>query len=200
MRVSGSQNSEATTSFASPLLVDFNGAATLLSVSARTVKRLVADGALPICRIGRRVLISVEALKTHVQAIQEPAHNQRRIESGTWKGKHPCHTDEKAHRTGGSSSPTQAANRLTDLLEQLTSKRPKPSICPRSPVLCLRKSRRAWPGRPSSRPSCAGAAARTQWSGLRVDFGAFARIFARFLEPENFRARPWLSRQSSRSA
>ena len=126
MRVSGSNSPEVAETFCPPLLVDFDGAARLLSVSARTVKRLVSEGALPFCRLGRRVLIPVEGLKNHVQSIQEPAHNQNRIESVTWKGNHPCHTEEKARRTGGSNSPTQAANRLTDLLEQLTLTKPRP--------------------------------------------------------------------------
>ena len=39
-------------------------AATLLSVSLRTFENLIAAKRLPVCRIGRRVLISQEALAT----------------------------------------------------------------------------------------------------------------------------------------
>ncbi len=110
-----------------PLLVGFGEAARLLGVSARTVKRMVMQGMLPRCRIGRRVLIPVAGLRLHVESIQEPAHNLPRIESAARKGNTPCHTDVKARRTGGSNSPMQAANRLTDLLGQLTTTKPVPS-------------------------------------------------------------------------
>ncbi|MDP1651688.1 MAG: helix-turn-helix domain-containing protein [Rhodocyclaceae bacterium] len=110
-----------------PLLVDFDGAAELLGVSARTVKRLVADGELPRRRMRRRVLIAVADLHQYVESIKEPAHNPICIESAGRKGNNPCHTDAKARLTGGSNTPMQAANQLTDLLKQLTSKKPKHS-------------------------------------------------------------------------
>lgn len=48
---------------AQTLAVDYEGAAVRLSVSPRTVRRLVAAGDLLTVRVGRRRLISVEALE-----------------------------------------------------------------------------------------------------------------------------------------
>ena len=45
-----------------PLAVSVTGAARLLGVGIGTVRALVADGRLPIVRVGRRVLIPVDGL------------------------------------------------------------------------------------------------------------------------------------------
>jgi excisionase family DNA binding protein len=42
-------------------------AATYLSVSQRTVRRLIATGQLEVCRIGRRVVITRQALKRFIR-------------------------------------------------------------------------------------------------------------------------------------
>ena len=46
-----------------PLAVPYATAAELLGISARTVRRRVADGSLPSVRIGSRRLVSVPALR-----------------------------------------------------------------------------------------------------------------------------------------
>jgi excisionase family DNA binding protein len=46
-----------------PLAVDVPGAARLLSVSSRTVIRLIKSGRLPASRIGRRIVVTVAAIK-----------------------------------------------------------------------------------------------------------------------------------------
>src|SRR6266513_4892035 len=95
-------------------------------VSVRSVRRLVARGALPTVRVFRRVLIPAEALRAFV-ASADPTHNSARAESVAWKESKPWHTDARTHRTGGSSTPTQAARELTGLLAQLTARKHKHS-------------------------------------------------------------------------
>src|SRR2546421_8527647 len=95
-------------------------------VSVRSVQRLVARGALPTVRVLRRVLIPAEALRAFV-ASADPTHNSARAESVAWKESKPWHTDARTHRTGGSSTPTQAAKELTGLLAQLTARKHKHS-------------------------------------------------------------------------
>jgi len=91
-------------------------------VSVRSVQRLVGRGALPTVR----VLIPAEALRAFV-ASADPTHNSARAESVAWKESKPWHTDARTHRTGGSSTPTQAARELTGLLAQLTARKHKHS-------------------------------------------------------------------------
>jgi len=88
-------------------------------VSIRSVQRLVARGALPVVRVFRRVLIPADALREFVAARTDPSHNCTCAESVAWKESKPCHTDERTHHIGGSSTPTQAAKELTGLLAQL---------------------------------------------------------------------------------
>jgi len=95
-------------------------------VSVRSVQRLVARGALPTVRVLRRVLIPAEALRAFL-ASADPTHNSARAESVAWKESKPWHTDARTHRTGGSSTPTQAARELTGLLAQLTAGKHKHS-------------------------------------------------------------------------
>lgn len=96
-------------------------------ISVRSIQRLVSSGALPTVRVLRRVLIPADALRALVAGGAAARDNPPRAESVAWKGIEPCPTDARTHRTGGSSTPTQAAKELTDLLAQLTSGRRKPS-------------------------------------------------------------------------
>jgi len=89
-------------------------------VSVRMVRRLIDSGDLPICRVGRLVRIPSDSVRDYISRMTEEAHNRHCTESVTWKGNLPCHTDAKTRRTGGSNTPTQAANQLIDLLKQLT--------------------------------------------------------------------------------
>src|SRR5437660_7166778 len=91
-------------------------------VSVRSVQRLVARGALPTVRVFRRVLIPAEALRAFV-ASADPTHNSARAESVAWKESKPWHTDARTHRTGRSSTTTQAARELTGIMEQLNARK-----------------------------------------------------------------------------
>lgn len=102
-------------------------AAQLGGISIRTVRRLVELGELPVCRVGRLVRIPSDAVREYVSRMTEEAHNRPRTESETWKGNSPCHTDVRTRHSGGSNTPTQAASQLTELLGQLTLKKPRPS-------------------------------------------------------------------------
>lgn len=51
-----------------PLLVNSRDAARLLAISPRTLFALVKSGQVPVVRVGRRVLFSVEALQRWVRA------------------------------------------------------------------------------------------------------------------------------------
>lgn len=79
-----------------PLLVDLTKASELLSVSPATVRRLIAEGGIPTCRMRRRVMIPVEGLKAYISAITVQAHNPDCIKSAGQKGNIPCHTDARA--------------------------------------------------------------------------------------------------------
>ncbi|MCC7080426.1 MAG: helix-turn-helix domain-containing protein [Burkholderiales bacterium] len=96
-------------------------------ISVRSIQRLVASGALPVVRVLRRVLVPADALRAFVAGAAAAGDNPLRAESVAWKGIEPCLTDARTHLTGGSSTPTQAAKELTDLLAQLTSGRRRPS-------------------------------------------------------------------------
>lgn len=118
-------------------------------VSVSTVRRLIQQGELASCRVGLRLLrvpvISVcayidritkhdlyanqvtEAMTGEVAVVAQVGENRQRAESIACKELKPCLIDEKIHRIGGSNLPTQAANQLTNLLEQLTGRKRKHS-------------------------------------------------------------------------
>jgi excisionase family DNA binding protein len=51
-----------------PVSVDYEAAAGMLGVSARTVRRMTGDGRLPAVRAGRRVLIPLAAVRGFAEA------------------------------------------------------------------------------------------------------------------------------------
>lgn len=51
--------------------VGYEGAAARLGVSVRTVRRMCRDGRLPSVRVGRRVLVPVQALASYVEVRNE---------------------------------------------------------------------------------------------------------------------------------
>jgi len=54
-----------------PLLVDISMAAeTLGGISATTVRRLIASGALPVVRVGRRIMIEEKALVAWIERVK----------------------------------------------------------------------------------------------------------------------------------
>jgi excisionase family DNA binding protein len=54
-----------------PLAVDIREAGRLLSLSARTIRRHIQSGRLQAVRVGRRVLVPVEALTAMVRPTEE---------------------------------------------------------------------------------------------------------------------------------
>ncbi len=70
-----------------PLLVSVEEAARLLSISTRTVYRLIADASLPFIKLGRRTLVSVASLENWV-ADQEVA-----VPLAVYDGVDPDHLD-----------------------------------------------------------------------------------------------------------
>lgn len=115
-------------SIVSAPLLSLDEAAKLLGgVSSRTVRRLMADRLLSACRVRRRLFVTAESVQNYVAVMSEEVHNPPRVESVAWKEFKPCHTDDLTRRSGGSNSPTQAANLLDDLLVQLTKARPRHS-------------------------------------------------------------------------
>lgn len=114
-------------------------------ISKSTVRRLIHQGELSSCRVGLRLLrIPADSVLAYIDRVVTPVLHAKRVsavmsqdvavvtqqaenldcaESVACKELKPCHIDEKIHPTGGLNTPTQAANQLTNLLEQLTGKK-----------------------------------------------------------------------------
>jgi excisionase family DNA binding protein len=56
-----------------PTLFDIDGAATILSVSDRTVRRLLAGGVLGYCRVGHQIRITEMDLLSYIEHQRVPA-------------------------------------------------------------------------------------------------------------------------------
>lgn len=50
-----------------PLVVDYDGAVVMLAVSKRTIEKMVADGKLPVLRVGALVRFPVEGLQMWIE-------------------------------------------------------------------------------------------------------------------------------------
>lgn len=122
-------------------------------ISKCTVRRLIHQGELASCRVGRRLLrVPAESVRSYVERTMKPvshakpvleamtrdvavmsegAENSDRVESVACKEKTPCRTDARTRLTGGSNTPGHPEkSQLTDLLKQLIGgrrKRSKPS-------------------------------------------------------------------------
>jgi excisionase family DNA binding protein len=59
-----------------PLLLSKHDAAILLSISLRTVENLIARRCLPVCRVGKRVLIPYAALEAFAKNNHETGLRQ----------------------------------------------------------------------------------------------------------------------------
>jgi len=66
------------------LAVDVREAARLLSVSPRTIRRMLADARLRPVRVGRRLLVNVESLRRYAQGVKpaESEHGARAASGG----------------------------------------------------------------------------------------------------------------------
>ena len=51
-----------------PLAVDLREASRLTSLSVRTLRRYAQTGRLPVVRVGRRILVPLESLRTLVRS------------------------------------------------------------------------------------------------------------------------------------
>ena len=93
--------------------------ATELSVSVKTVKRLIDDGVLPVVRIRGCIRVPKQAVLDWLKG--ETRYNSRCVGSAV-QGASTCHISaskrEVKARSGGYRSPTQTVNELESLLEQ----------------------------------------------------------------------------------
>lgn len=108
-----------------PLLLTLDHAADALSISARTVRRLIDRGELTPIRIGRAVRLSTEDLRAYIDRQITQGHNPLGV---AVPGDTTCHknrgADRKpgstrghARRTGGPSTQTDAGARLAEVLK-----------------------------------------------------------------------------------
>ncbi|MGE4534706.1 helix-turn-helix domain-containing protein [Halomonas sp.] len=97
-----------------PLLISAGQAARLLSVSRRTVYRLMDDGQVPVVTVGGRRMIHRARLVAQIDADAGQADTAGA--SGVSQGGMTCHTEGKARRTGGSVSHHRAAASRLDAL------------------------------------------------------------------------------------
>ena len=93
--------------------------ATELSVSVKTVKRLIDDGVLPVVRIRGCIRVPKQAVLDWVEA--QTRYNSRCVGSAV-QGASTCHISaskrEVKASSGGHRSPMQTASELESLLEQ----------------------------------------------------------------------------------
>ena len=95
-------------------------------VSARTIRRLIARGALPVVRVGRCIRVPVTGVHEYIARMTTPAHNLPRAEPGV-REEFTCHTVAKTVPFGGRPTPIQAARELDDLLKQPTVRKQRRS-------------------------------------------------------------------------
>jgi hypothetical protein len=94
-------------------------------VSVRTIRRMLEQRKImPVYVLGR-VLVAVDSVNAFVASQAQQVHNPECVGSVAWKGNDPCYENAKAHRTGGQTTPMQAAKELDALLEQVTRRKLK---------------------------------------------------------------------------
>jgi excisionase family DNA binding protein len=109
------------------LLLSLPQVAEQLSVSVRTVHRLLSTGQLPTVKIGRSVRVPAQAVRDWIAQNTFVAHNAGCVGPDARYGGTICHIDAKTHRSGGPVTPTQAAAELGGLLGQKTTRKRRPS-------------------------------------------------------------------------
>ena len=107
-----------------PLVWDKRTVAQKLSVSERTVTRLVDRGELAFVHIGRSIRIPVDSVHKLLDSPALKGDNHSRVGSAVQE-KSICHISAKTVRIGGQRSPTQAAKELDALLEPPTARKRK---------------------------------------------------------------------------
>jgi len=93
-------------------------------ISTRTVRRLIARGALPVVHVGRCIRVPVSGVHEFIERTTTPAHNLSRAEPGM-REEFTCHTVAKTVPFGGRPTLTQAAKELGGLLKQPTVRKQK---------------------------------------------------------------------------
>ncbi len=61
-----------------PVLISKRDAAVLLAVSVRTVENLIARRSLPVCRVGKRVLIPYSSLEAFARCNHETGEQKEK--------------------------------------------------------------------------------------------------------------------------
>ena len=97
--------------------------ATELSVSVKTVKRLIDDGVLPVVRIRGCIRVPKQAVLDWLKG--ETRYNSRCVGSAV-QGASTCHISAKTVRTGGHLSQMQTERELDALLGPPIARRRKP--------------------------------------------------------------------------
>ena len=115
-----------------PLLFTLDESAKQLSVSPRTVRRMMERGELPWVRIGRAIRIPGESIKKWIDMNMSTEHNQT-CAGNVQGGKSTCQKEKtrtdsinaRIHPTGGRVTPTQAARELAVVVGLETAKKRK---------------------------------------------------------------------------
>ena len=99
-----------------PIACDKKTVAKMLSVSERTVSRLVEDGSIESFRIGRLIRIPMSSVSSFMESSLSAGDNQSCVGSAVQE-KSICPINAKTVRSGGCLSQIQAAKELDALLE-----------------------------------------------------------------------------------
>lgn len=119
-----------------PLLLTLDAAAEQLSVSTRTVRRLLGAGELIPVKIGRAIRVSTASVHAYVDRATTPSDNRPGAGPDV-REKSTCResarqetrtvsTGEGIRRIGGRATPTQAASELAAALGLPTEGKPRP--------------------------------------------------------------------------
>ena len=100
------------------MLWSVDKAAKELAVSPRTIRRLLNSGKIARVNVMGAVRIQPESVEAFVARNTVQVDNSPGVGSVAWKGNDPCYENAKARRTGGQTTPMQAAKELDALLEQ----------------------------------------------------------------------------------
>lgn len=113
-----------------PLALTLDAAAKALSISPRTVRRLLDAGELTPVRIGRALRVSSASVRDFVERSEDaPGTSTRRaiLPGSQHSGGAKCRTSGSGAHTGGSITPIRRGTELDALLEPKTGGKRKPS-------------------------------------------------------------------------
>ena len=101
-------------------------AAEQLSVSTRTLRRMIDKGQLPHTRVGRSIRIPVRETLEVIHVMTKQAFTETAAHATNNTGEMTCRTAAKTHQSGGQVSLTKVAEELDALLGQKTTARQRP--------------------------------------------------------------------------